>query len=227
MTGKNTFQYISNNLTKRIFAQDRQKSHLYQVSNPSSRPLMTNAQPTGWTDELLLREIRAGGHRRNMAWEYAYKAWRGYYLAPVLRAGGRPEQVDEVLSRVVMDVEQQVLKADFELRTASLRTYLTEGVIRAWTRAQEQTRRRQTVELDPQTYLTGQRDSVEDDFIRREQIDALLGRLAHKCRKILTLFALGYSMREIADELGFKNEQSAKNAKGECHRELLELTDEL
>jgi len=191
---------------------------------------MANTQPSGWTDQLLIREIRAGGQRRNRAWEYVYKAWRGYYLSPVLRSGGQAGQVDEVLSQVMLDVERQVLKADFELREASLRTYFTEGIVRAWSRSRLVGQRRQTVELDTQTYMTGQQDSVEADFIRQERmerLDALLAQLGEKCRTILTRFAMGYSMREIAMELGYDNEQSAKNAKGKCHRSLLELTDEL
>ena len=190
---------------------------------------MTNAQPSGWTDAVLIREIRAGGQRRNTAWEYIYKAWRGYYLSPVLRAGGSPEQVDEVLGQVIMDMERQILKEDFELRVAKFKVYFTEGIMRAWSRARETAQRRQTVELDPQTYAAGQHGNVEEDFIQQERIqrlDALLARIGEKCQTILTRFARGYSMREIAEELGIE-EQSAKNAKLNCHRKLLELTDEL
>lgn len=190
---------------------------------------MANDQPTGWTDALLIREIRAGGLGRNKAWEYIYKAWRGYYLSPVLRSGGDPDQVDEVLGQVVLDVQKQVLKEDFELRVASLRTYFTEAVVRAWSRARKDARGRQAEYLDQQPHTTTG-NSVEDDYIRQERLDrldSLLARLGEKCRTILTRFALGYSMREIAEELGFENEQSAKNAKGKCYRNLLELTDEL
>lgn len=190
---------------------------------------MSNTQPTPWTDALLLREIRAGGRRRNRAWEYIYKAWRGYYLSPVLQSGGTPEQVDEVLSQVILDVDKQVLKADFELREASLRTYFTEGVVRAWSRARGNAQRKQTVELDPQTYMSGQQDSVEADYIRQERmqrLDALLLKLGEKCRTVLMRFAQGYSMQEIATELGMQ-EQSVKNDKVKCHRKLLEITDEL
>jgi len=129
-----------------------------------------------------------------------------------------------------MDMELQLLKTDFELRAASLKSYFTEGVLRACSRAREVAQRRQTVELDPLTQAAGQRDSVEEEFIRHErirQLDALIARMGEKCNTILMRFARGYSMREIAEELGFKNEQSAKNAKGDCHRKLLELADEL
>lgn len=191
---------------------------------------MANAQPTGWTDDILLREIRAGGQCRNTAWEYIYKAWRGYYLAPLLRMNGTPEQADEVMARVVMDVEKQILKEDFELHGAQLRVYFTEALKRAWFRTREQERKRATDELDPQMHSAGQRESVEQEYIRQEQIrqlDALLDRLGEQCKTILMRFARGFSMREIAEELGFANEQSAKNAKFRCHRKLLELTENL
>lgn len=191
---------------------------------------MEKTQNSSWSDELLIREIRGGGHRRNTAWAYIYKAWRGYYISPVLRAGGNPAQVDEVLGQVVVDLEKQILKDDFELREASLRTYFVGAIIRAWSRARALAQRQQTDDLDPQTYTNEHHDSVEEDFIRQERmqrLDALLDKLGEKCKTILTRYAQGYSMREIATELGFDNEQSAKNAKGKCHRNLLELTDEL
>jgi RNA polymerase sigma factor (sigma-70 family) len=147
-----------------------------------------------------------------------------------LRKGGTPEQVDEVLGQVVMDVERQIMKEDFSLQTATLKVYFTESVIRAWYRHQEQARRRQTVEFDPLTQDAGHRDSVEQEYVRQEQIvrlDALLTRLGEQCKTVLMRFARGFSMREIAEELGFENEQSAKNAKLRCHRKLLELTDNL
>ncbi len=128
-----------------------------------------------------------------------------------------------------MDVQKQVLKEDFELREALFRTYFTEGIVRAWSRSRVVGQRRQTVELDPQTYTTGQRDSVEEDFIRQErmqQLDTLLTKLGEKCRIILTRFAQGYSMQEIAVELGMQ-EQSVKNDKLKCQRKLLEITDDL
>jgi RNA polymerase sigma factor (sigma-70 family) len=189
---------------------------------------MTNTPPSGWTDEILLREIRAGGQRRNSAWEYIYKAWRSYYLSPVLRMGGTPDEVDDVMGQVVMDVEKQILKPDFQLQTTTLRVYFTEALKRACARSWSKTPR--TVELDPQLHHAGQGESVEQAYIRQEQInrlDALLNKLGEPCKTVLMRFARGYSMREIATELGFENEQSAKNAKLRCHRKLLELTDNL
>lgn len=191
---------------------------------------MVNTQPVGWTDELLICEIRAGGKRCNTAWEYIYKAWRGYYLSPVLRMGGSEEQVDEIFSGVAMDLQKQVLKEDFILRVASLRTYFIDGIIKAWSRSRRIEQRRQTIEFDPKTPGVEQPGNVEEDYIRQERLqrlDALLAKLGEKCRIILMRFAQDYSMREIADELGFENEQSAKNAKGKCHRKLLELTGEI
>jgi len=184
--------------------------------------------PQGWTDDLLIREIRAGGARRDVAWEYIYKAWRSIYLGPVLKQGGNPEQVDEVLGRVFVDVEKQLLKPDFALKSAKLSTYLTDAVIKAWKRAREYeaSRQKSMVELDHNAHITGHRKSAEEDFIVREHF-VVLEQLGDKCKKVLTLYAQGYSMREIADTVGFQNEQSVKNEKGKCHRKLLDLMDNI
>ncbi|MBL7806432.1 MAG: sigma-70 family RNA polymerase sigma factor [Saprospiraceae bacterium] len=186
-------------------------------------------KPSGWTDALLIREIRAGGLSRNRAWEFIYKAWRGYYLSTVLKSGGTDEEVDEIISQVIMDVEKQVLKDDFELQGATLRTYFTESVVRAWARARKRAQQQQTEVWDPQTHASGQQDSAEETFIRQERInrmDALLLKLGEKCRTILLQHAQGYSLQEIAIELGMQ-EQSVKNDKLKCHRKLLDIMDEL
>jgi hypothetical protein len=187
---------------------------------------MSNTPPS-WTDKLLIREIRAGGKRRDVAWEYVYKAWRGIYLSPVLKQGGNPEQADEVLGRVFVDVEKQILRPDFELQTAKLSTYLTDSVQKAWkwARKHEAIRKNSTVELDYNTHLSGHRKSVEDDFVVGEYL-TLFEKLGEKCKTVLTMHIQGYSMREIASEIGFQNEQSAKNEKRKCHLKLLDLTNE-
>ncbi|MFN0013966.1 MAG: RNA polymerase sigma factor [Saprospiraceae bacterium] len=191
---------------------------------------MANSKPDGWTDTLLIREIRAGGDRRGAAWAYIVRAWRGYYLAPVLRDGGTPEQVDEVLWRVVLDVDKQIRRPDFQLRTATLRTYFTESVYRAWRRSRSKPGNT-AVEFDPQVHAPGTDDSPEDDYLRRERVarlDALLTHLGEPCKTVLTMFYLeDRSMREIAEKMGWTNEQTAKNKKNDCYKKLRDLTKNL
>jgi len=178
-----------------------------------------------WTDKTLIEEIQAGGTRRNRAWEYIYKAWRGYYLKPILKLGGTADQVDEVISQVIIDVDKQIQKEGFVLRISRLRSFFTECLIRAW-RKSRPVAVRETVEFNPEVHLSGHTEDAEQQYMaqeRHQRLDAMLNQLGEKCKKVLLLFGKGYNMREIASEMNYENEQSAKNAKGECHRKLIEL----
>lgn len=175
----------------------------------------------GWNDDLLIREIRAGGKRRELAWHYIVRDWRRYYLAPVLQAGGTGEAVNLVLHRVVLDVEKQIRKPEFRLHSASLKTYFTESVFRAWKRAQGKSKP-PTVEFDPKRHGEGTDDGSDEDP-RLARLDALLERLGEPCKTVLTLYREGYSMREIAQHMNYGNEQTAKNKKRDCYERLLGL----
>lgn len=177
----------------------------------------------GWTDDVLIREIRAGGNRRNKAWEYIYKAWRGYYLAPLLRKGATAEQVDDAMAQVMIDVEKQILKPDFELHSTSLSVYFTECLKRACSKrlaAEADT----TIPFDQEIHQPGSRNSVEQDYLDREMLDQVLSRLGQKCKTVLLLFGKGFAMREIAEQMNFENEQTAKNLKADCLKKLISLT---
>lgn len=187
---------------------------------------MTNPNTNGWTDDVLIREIRAGSSRRNKAWEYIYKAWRGYYLKPILELRGTAEEADEVMSQVIVNLDKQIQKPDFELHSSKLSSFFTECLIRAWSKARKTAGARNVVEIKPEIHQPGQYDSVEQQYLAKEKfqrVEAMLNFLGEKCKKVLLLFGKGYSMREIADELGYVNEQTAKNVKGNCHRKLVEL----
>lgn len=65
----------------------------------------------------------------------------------------------------------------------------------------------------------------ETDFIlseRKQFVHHLLHRLDHKCRQLLQKWMLKYSMTEIAQEMGFKNEAVARNSKRRCFTKLME-----
>ena len=46
-------------------------------------------------------------------------------------------------------------------------------------------------------------------------------KLGKDCRKVLTLFFKGYSVKEIADKMRYKNEKYAKRRKYLCKEELV------
>ena len=61
---------------------------------------------------------------------------------------------------------------------------------------------------------------------QEEELDSLLNALGDTCKKVLRLWQLSYSMKEIASELGYKSEGVARKKKRLCMKKLLEILDE-
>ena len=53
----------------------------------------------------------------------------------------------------------------------------------------------------------------------------ILLQVGERCKKILELWKLSYSMEEIAAEVGFSSAQMARKNKYRCHKRLIELLE--
>lgn len=177
-----------------------------------------------WTDEQLIAAIKAGGDMRNKAWEYTVRAWRGVYIGIIAKSGGTPHEVDAALSYAVLDVDKQVRRPDFALRSATLRSYFIGSLVRHWARLFRQGKVPPRNEFYGQMPLDAQEISPEEAFIQEEQrqkVHGALAQLGERCKTILTLFAAGHSWTEIAQRLNI-GLQNAKNTAGECKQKLRE-----
>ena len=61
---------------------------------------------------------------------------------------------------------------------------------------------------------------------QQEKISVLMDQLGPSCRKVLELWKLNYSMREIAQALNYKNEAVARKKKRLCLKKLLDILEE-
>jgi RNA polymerase sigma factor (sigma-70 family) len=60
---------------------------------------------------------------------------------------------------------------------------------------------------------------------KKEAVDALLSRLGEKCKRVLLLWAGGYSMHEIADKLQLSSDAMARKTKYKCKNQLMKMLD--
>ena len=58
-----------------------------------------------------------------------------------------------------------------------------------------------------------------------EQMREVLALVGEKCLKVLELWRMSYSMREIAVAMGYKGEHVARKKKSQCFRSLLDILD--
>lgn len=172
-----------------------------------------------WEEDELIAGIRTGGLQRNLAWEYIYKAWRPYYLTPILKLNGTEQQVNEVISKVIIDVENQIIKPDFKLHTLTLIQYFTVCLKRAWAKHIKLTYFISEYTDLPIDLLLQEPESNHQEI--KEIVERMLNALKDPCKKILTMWSERYSMVEIAVAVNLMSEQSAKNAKSECMKKLI------
>jgi len=82
-------------------------------------------------------------------------------------------------------------------------------------------------ELKPQ-HTQEEVASVEEAVIQEEKKKYLaqaIAKIGERCRRILKLYGLNYSMDEIAQELGLKNAEMAKKATYRCRNRLRDFLD--
>lgn len=72
-------------------------------------------------------------------------------------------------------------------------------------------------------------ENPETFHLKKEQQDVvaqILSGLGDNCQKVLYRWSLNYSMKEIAEELKYKNETVVRNIKRRCFKKLLHLLSE-
>ena len=63
------------------------------------------------------------------------------------------------------------------------------------------------------------------DQERQTVFQQMLSSLGDKCKRMLTLYQLSYSMKEIAAEMGYASDQVAMNQCSECRKKLKALIE--
>ena len=81
-----------------------------------------------------------------------------------------------------------------------------------------------TMQMDQTEHSTPEVQLFEEE--QKNLLRNLIGNLGDRCRKILELWKLSYSMEEIANELGFSSAAMARKNKYRCHKSLLEIIKE-
>jgi RNA polymerase sigma factor (sigma-70 family) len=135
----------------------------------------------------------------------------------VLLNSGADEDVRDLFQDTLLVLFQKARGGDFRL-TCSLGTYLYSVSRFLWLK--ELSRRKFThchVEelenyVDPDTDIVAISEMNERLLYYRKCFE----KLSTGCRKVLSLFAEGYSITRITEMLGFKSEQHTKNRRYRC-----------
>ncbi len=186
----------------------------------------TNTQNPEWTDEALAQAIRSGGPQREAALQAIYQrpGLRETVIRLVLDHGGNRDDALDVFQETLVLFDRNLREGRFEGRSA-LATYFVGIAKWRWLAVRRQQVR--FTELSTSQY-DGEVESPEAEVLRAEHRDWLekaLGQLGERCRQLLRLYQLDYSMEEITKTMHYANTDVAKKEAYRCRmrfRQLLE-----
>jgi RNA polymerase sigma factor (sigma-70 family) len=177
-------------------------------------------------DDNTIADIVAGGSRRTRALQLIYqnKALRDMVNAFVRNHRGNETDAQDVFHDAMIILDQNVRNGKFR-GESPLNGYFYSICRFVWMnrmRKQAHTVLPETMPADEGSEPADAADIRLLDEERQNVMGQLLNTIGERCRKILELWKLSYSMEEIAEQLGFSSSDMARKAKYRCHVALLE-----
>jgi len=189
----------------------------------------------GWhkykDEQQLISDIEAGGYRTDKAIEYVYTNYRKEVLHFILRSNKYLIKDDalDIFQDTIVVLCRNIQSGKFR-KESNIKTYL-KGIARniSFRLAQKHYNKVQVeVDIDYEPQIEAD-INPERQFLSNEltdTIEELLNSLPGKGAQIIRLWMKKYSMKEIADIMGFKNEQNARNAKKRHLQRLINMVCE-
>ena len=187
----------------------------------------TNTQNPDWTDEALAKAIRAGGAQREAALQAMYQkpGLRETVIRLVLDSGGSRDDAMDVFQETLVLFDRNLREGRFEGRSA-LATYFVGIAKWRWLAVRRQRGRFTEYSAEQHDELV---ESPEHETLKaehRDWIEAALGKIGERCRQLLRLYQLDYSMEEIAQTMEYANADVAKKEAYRCRMRFRDLLDQ-
>ena len=162
-----------------------------------------------------------------MRFLYQEQAYRDQIFSFVMSRDGSREDAEDVFQDGIRSLIFNVREGKYQGQ-GSVKGYLF-GICRNLWFKRFQKIQRQDSQLYRKEGLEVDRNDPEIILLEKdqeEQLNHLLNLLGENCRKVLELWKLSYSMKEIAAEVGYKNEAVARKKKRLCLKKLLDIMEE-
>jgi RNA polymerase sigma factor (sigma-70 family) len=179
-----------------------------------------------FTDEQLVAAISAGGSGRETALKAIYEDGdlKRMVAAFVRNHQGNATDGQDMFHEGMIVLDRNIREGKFR-GEAPVKGYLYSICRFLWMNQLRKQAHTSSVAEMPPVYepdnLTPEVALVTEE--RKDMLNRLLQELGDRCRQILELWKLSYSMEEIAESLGFSSSDMARKAKYRCHVSLLEI----
>lgn len=180
-------------------------------------------------DQFLIQAILNGGTKRQQAIRTIYddNVLKGKVINFVKNHGGNKEDGQDIFHEGIIALDRNIREKKFR-EESSIQGYLFSICRFAWmNRARKQAK---TTLVDENKVFDGaDEETPEMTFVNKERnelLESIMDNLGDRCRKILEMWKLSYSMSEIASEMGLANDVQARKAKYRCHNSLIKFLSE-
>lgn len=147
--------------------------------------------------------------------KYLYDQCRPTISKYILRSKGSEQDVDDVFHEGIIAF-YKLAREDKIDRDTNVEAYLYTICRNMWSKSLK--KKFQTTDLS-----NGPEPAIEEDFDEFDAIDQsallkeVISKLGEGCQKVLKLYYFDkFRMQKIAQEMGFQNEQVARNKKAKC-----------
>ncbi|MEL6135767.1 MAG: sigma-70 family RNA polymerase sigma factor, partial [Bacteroidota bacterium] len=164
---------------------------------------------------------KKGGQSAEQMLTYVYRTYRNQILQRLQQYNASQAEAADVFQdgviQVLMAVQQDKFRGE-----SSLKTYLSVVCRNLWFK---QIRSKDVADRYVQKVDSPEADFESPEWLLLEedqltQLQSFLGKLKDKCKDVLNLWARHYSMKEIAEMLGYQNAQVVRNKKNQCLKEV-------
>lgn len=155
----------------------------------------------------------------------SFKAWASGKFPTV-----ETETIEDVYSEAVIDFYENILKKKYK-HSASIKTYLfTLGrnkIVNIIQKGITHQRKTDEIIIQEESRATVSPEATQRQNEQAAVVKALMSKLCKNCRQVLTLFYFDeLSMKEIAEEMNYKNANVSKTKKRDCFKKLMKLAKE-
>jgi RNA polymerase sigma factor (sigma-70 family) len=182
-----------------------------------------------FTDANIISSILKNDTSMELAINYLYD--RSGIMADVQKyirsRSGTKEMIEDVFQEGVVHLIMNIRKGNYK-GEGSIKGYLF-GICRnIWLKKlNKEIRHRdeaKVMKVEEVDYQTPEYYLIDEE--KKNILDKVLSRLGEMCKKVLTLWKLNYSMKEIAVEVGYKSEGVVRKKKHQCMKNLIKLVKE-
>jgi RNA polymerase sigma factor (sigma-70 family) len=178
-------------------------------------------RPAQWTDDAIVRAVAGGGTERDAA----LQSWFGdaglhrWIRRYAVQRGGSEADGEDLYHDTFITFDRLIRQGKYRSE-ASLKTLFCS--IAKWQWYSRQRKAGRMVGMEHAETLDAVHFPEEDMYDRERQrvFERVLGALGEKCKRVLTLYQLSYSMKKIAAEMGYASDQVAMNQCSECRKKL-------